>query len=165
MTVKKFQGSKSLLICDWVRLFDDNLLSQHSNLLYNTRRFEFKVKILKEIHNNYSDLQGILVWLLADTVLLYFTFSYQIDETNFLLFRKISTNATLEFGNRCCFKEMNFYRHEFSELIQTVALGILSSLIEKVLNYMIIFLSNFPFRAIFFMALRRNVFEISKKLQ
>ena len=50
----------------------------------------------------------------------------------------------------------------FSELILTVALGVLSSLVEKIINYMIIFLSNFPFPASFFMALRRSVFEFSK---
>ena len=55
----------------------------------------------------------VLVRLLTETGLQYSTLRYQIEEANFTLFRKISTNATVKFGNRCFFKEMGFYGHDF----------------------------------------------------
>ena len=56
IAVPKFQGSRSVLKCDKMRLFERNLPSKHSSLSYIIRRFGFQTKILKEIHNNYSEL-------------------------------------------------------------------------------------------------------------
>ena len=55
----------------------------------------------------------VLVQLLTELILQYSTFCYQIGETNFSFFHKISMNATVEFGNICFFKDMHFYGHEF----------------------------------------------------
>ena len=51
----KFQGNNSVLKCDRVWLFDQNLLSKHSSLSYIVRS-DFQAKILKEIRNKYSEL-------------------------------------------------------------------------------------------------------------
>ena len=56
IAVPKFQGSKSVLKCDSMRLFDRNTPSKHSSLSHIIKRFDFQAKILKEIHNNYSQL-------------------------------------------------------------------------------------------------------------
>ena len=56
IAVPKFQGNRSVLKCDRVWLFDRNLLSKYSSLSYIIRRSDFQAKILKEIHNNYSEL-------------------------------------------------------------------------------------------------------------
>ena len=61
-------------------------------------------------------------------------------QTNFLLFGEISTKAVVEFGNGCFFKDMNF-----SESFQTFASGLLSYLVVRIINHMIVFLSDFPF--------------------
>ena len=55
IAVPKFQGSRSVLKCDKMWLFERNLPSKHSSLSYIIR-FGFQTKILKEIHNNYSEL-------------------------------------------------------------------------------------------------------------
>ena len=78
-------------------------------------------------------LHYVLVALLTDCNILLFAIKYK---TNFSLFGKISTNATLKFRNRCFFKDMNF-----PELLHTVALELLSYL---VINHMVIFLLYFP---------------------
>ena len=57
------------------------------------------------------------------------------ERSDFSLFCKTSTSATVEFGNICLFKDMNF-----SELFQTLAL---LSLV-RIINHMIIFYSYFP---------------------
>ena len=44
-------------------------------------------------------MHQVLVRLLTETVLKYSTFRYQIEDTNFSLFFKISMNTTVEFGN------------------------------------------------------------------
>ena len=58
-------------------------------------------------------IHQVIVRLLTETGLQYSTFYYHKEETNFSLFCKISTNANLEFGNRCFFKGMDFYAHKF----------------------------------------------------
>ena len=58
-------------------------------------------------------MHEVLVLLLTETKLRYSAFCYQIEETNFWLFGQVYTNATIGFGNRCFFKDINFYRHEF----------------------------------------------------
>ena len=63
----------------------------------------------------------VFVRLLTETVLQYSTFCCQIADNNFSLFRKISTNTTVEFGNRCFYKSMNFYGKNFAEPFQMVA--------------------------------------------
>ena len=52
----------------------------------------------------------VLVRLLTETGFQYSTLCYQLEEANFSLFR-VSTNATVKFGDRCFFKEMGFYGH------------------------------------------------------
>ena len=91
--------------CDRVWLFDCNLLSEQSNLSYIKRRYDFQANILKEIHNNHYELQEYNKHALSISTA---TFCYQLGETNFSLFRKISTNAFVGFGNRCFFKNMLF---------------------------------------------------------
>ena len=56
-------------------------------------------------------MHEVLVWPLTETRLYYSTFCFQIEETNFSLFRKIFTNATAKVGNRWFFKEIDFYGH------------------------------------------------------
>ena len=63
------------------------------------------------------------------------------ERSDFSLFCKTSTSATVEFGNICFFKDMNF-----SELFQTLAL---LSLV-RIINHMIIFYSYFPCPSSFF---------------
>ena len=58
-------------------------------------------------------MHWVLVRLPTETRLQHSTFCCLTEETNFSLFCKIFTNATLEFGSRCFFKDMSFYRHEF----------------------------------------------------
>ena len=50
-------------------------------------------------------MHEVLVWIMTKTVLQYPTFSSQIAASNFSKFRKISRNATIEFGNTCFFKD------------------------------------------------------------
>ena len=50
----------------------------------------------------------------------------------------------------------------FSELFQTVVLGLLSSLVVRIINQILMFLSYFPFSSSFFMALRRSFLKVSK---
>ena len=45
----------------------------------------------------------------------YFLLSRRND--HFSLFQKIFTNATVDFGNRCFFKDRNFYGHEFCRTV------------------------------------------------
>ena len=90
-------------------------------------------------------MHEVLVRLLTETVLQYSTFCYKIEETNFSLFRTISANAIAKFGNRSFLKDMNF-----SEPFQTVPLGLLSCLVVRIINHMIIYLSYFPNSSSFF---------------
>ena len=53
----------------------------------------------------------------------------------------------------------------FSETFQIAALELLSYLVARIINHMIIFLSDFSFPSSFFVALRRSFFEIFIKLQ
>ena len=71
-----------------------------------------QAKVLKETDNNQYELLEYNIHVL-NIVLQYSTVRYQIEETNFLLPRKILTNATVEFGNRCFFKAINFDGYEF----------------------------------------------------
>ena len=50
---------------------------------------------------------------ITETRLQYSTFCCLIEESNFSLFCKIFTNATLKFSTRWFFKGMSFYGHEF----------------------------------------------------
>ena len=97
-------------------------------------------------------MHEVLVRLLTETVLQYSTFYYKIEETNLSLFRRISANAVAKFGNRSFFKDMNF-----SEPFQTVTLGLLSCLVVRIINHMIIYLSYFPNSSSFFMALKSSM--------
>ena len=109
---------RSVLKCDRRWLFDCNQLPKYSSLSRIIRRSDFQAKILKEIHYNHSELYEYDIHALSISTAAerdsierqYSTFCCQTKETNFLLFRKISTNTTVEFGNRCYFKGMNFYR-------------------------------------------------------
>ena len=63
-------------------------------------------KKLKSHVNEHSDLRPFSKWLQY----------YLLEDMNFLLFRKISTNATAEFGNRYfSTNRYFFYWHEFFE--------------------------------------------------
>ena len=73
---------------------------------------------------------------------------------------KISTNATAEFNNRCIFKDMNFYGHEF---FRQLALGLLSYPVVRIINYMIFFLSKFPFPSSSFQGFEEQLFRNSRK--
>ena len=110
----------SVLKCDKMWLFERNLPSKHSSLSYIIRRFGFQTKILKEIHNNYSELQEYYILELSirkaadtDTIAIIFYFLLSKRRDKFLGVSQISANATIEFVNRCYFKDMNFYGHEF----------------------------------------------------
>ena len=89
----------------------------------------------------------------TETVLQCSTFCYKLEETKFSLFHKISANAIVELG----------IRQSFSEPFETVALGLLSYLVVRTLNQMIIFLSDFPCPSSFFMALKSSFFKFSEK--
>ena len=99
-------------------------------------------KDLKEIHNNHYELyeynmHSSSTRTAADrNSIVNSTFCNHLEETDFSLFRRISTNATVEFSN--FFKPMNF-----SELFEIVALGLLSYRVVRIKNRMIILLSYF----------------------
>ena len=62
-----------------------------------------------------------MVSALTEIELHYSTFCYQIEETNFLLFCKISTNVTVKFGDGCFFKDIIIYGHKFLRTFQNVS--------------------------------------------
>ena len=78
-----------------------------------------------------------------------FNFLLSYKRRQFLLVCKISTNATTEFGNRY-FKDIHFL-----DPLQTVGLGLLSYLVVRIINHMVVFLPYFPFPSSFFMTLWR----------
>ena len=70
---------------------------------------------------------GVLILLLKWTLLhgcFTMFFYYQTEETNFSFFCKVSTNGTVEFGNRCFFKDINFYGHEFFRTVSDSCLRV-----------------------------------------
>ena len=144
--------------CDRVWLFDCNLLSEQSNLSYIKRRYDFQANILKEIHNNHYDLQEYNKHALSISTA---TFCYQLEETNFSLFCKISTNAFVGFGNRCFFKNMLF-KNRFRQLLQGF---LLSYLVVEIINHMAVFLSYFPSSSSIFYSSEEKLFESFRKLQ
>ena len=91
----------------------------------------------------------------TETVLQCSTFCYKLEETKFSLFHKISANAIVELG----------IRQSFSEPFETVALGLLSYLVVRILNQMIIFLSDFPCPSSFSYGFKEQLFEIFRKVQ
>ena len=91
----------------------------------------------------------------TETVLQCSRFCYKLEETKFSLFHKISANAIVELG----------IRQSFSEPFETVALGLLSYLVVRTLNQMIIFLSDFPCPSSFSYGFEEQLFEIFRKVQ
>ena len=101
---------------DRVWLFDHNLLSEHSSLSHIIKASDFQANILKQLIiitvkcRNIIYKHQVLVRLLTEKGLEYSTFCCQIDQTNFSLFCKISTNFIVEFGSRWFYQVHEFLR-------------------------------------------------------
>ena len=112
---------------------------------------------------------SVVVPLLTETGLQYFTFCYQIRETNFSLLRKISPNAMQSLLTDAFLRTWIFTDINFSEPFRVPVLGLLSGLEVRIINHMIIFLSYFPFPSSFFYGfgekLFKNFWKITMKKQ
>ena len=77
-----------------------------------------------------------------------------MPQKHFLLFK--------EFGYRCFLRAWIFTDMNFPEPFQTIALGLLSHLVVRIINHMIVFPSYFPSPSTFFHALRVAFFNFLK---
>ena len=82
----------------------------------------------------------------------------------FLLFRKISTNVTVKFGNRCYFKDMNFYGYGFIRTVPYSCFKV-SSVVVRIINCMIIFFLQFSISLKLLYSFEEKHFWIFRKLQ
>ena len=80
---------------------------------YILRKFDFQTNILKESHNNDNEVQEYNILLSISTAAAIFHFLLSDKRDQFLVVSQNIYVCSLKFGNRCYFKHLNFYGHEF----------------------------------------------------
>ena len=130
----KFQGNRSVL--SYVKGCGYLTATRYlnSSLSYFIRRSDFQAKILKVIHNNYYELQEYKIHALS--------ISAASDRSSIAIisFKEYLRMPLQSLGNKCFFKHMNFNGYEFFRTVSVSYFKLLSYLVARIINQMIIFL-------------------------